>query len=192
MNVTGRLRAWIVPRKNEWRYGDRVTLTGKLLTPPEGKGFSTGITWQGRTYHLIYPEQLTLLEHGQASRVLGMLYSIRQHEYTSLTTPASAGSRTAFRHLLGIENDLSDQFRKLFGTAAPTISLPFGFNIAIIAGFFMAVSQRLFPKRWALPAALVGITFYTMLVGAQASVVGLPSWVLLADWAGISDAKGLG
>ena len=46
-----------------------------------------------------------------------------------------------------------------------------GFNITILAGLFMTISRRLFKGRLNFLAAVAGIAIYTLLVGAEPSVV---------------------
>ncbi len=46
-----------------------------------------------------------------------------------------------------------------------------GFNIAILAGLFTGITTRLLGRKWGSIAALVGISSYTILVGADAAVV---------------------
>jgi len=46
-----------------------------------------------------------------------------------------------------------------------------GFNISIIAGILAGLTERLFGRRRAMWVAVAGVGFYTILVGAAASVV---------------------
>ncbi len=46
-----------------------------------------------------------------------------------------------------------------------------GSNVALIASMILALSRRLVGRRWAVGVALVGICAYTVLVGAEASVL---------------------
>ena len=46
-----------------------------------------------------------------------------------------------------------------------------GFNIAILTGLLLAASRPLFGLRWSAWFVLLGIGFYTVLVGADAAVV---------------------
>jgi len=74
--------------------------------------------------------------------------------------------------LLGRDNDLPPELVSAYqATGTAHIFAVSGFNIAIMAGVFSAVFRRLFSKWKAALAAILGIIFYTLLVGGSASVV---------------------
>ena len=62
----------------EWRYGDRLTLTGELATPPEDETFSYRdyLARQGVFSQIQYP-QASLLESGQGNPVLAAIYAFK-------------------------------------------------------------------------------------------------------------------
>ncbi len=68
----------------------------------------------------------------------------------------------------GIPTSVSEAFRAAGVSHIIVIS---GFNMTIVAGLFAVVFGRLFGRRWGAVAAVLGITLYTLLVGATASVV---------------------
>ncbi len=173
LDVHGLLEARIEP-DIKWQYGDRVTLHGRLITPPEGGDFSYRKYLANQTiYSLIRPDQITLVERGQGNLFLGMLYSLRRRAYfviNQLLPQPEAGLLSGI--LLGIENDLPEQLKLAFqDTGTYHIIAISGFNIAIVAALFMSLSKRVFPYRWSIWAAIIGIAFYTLLVGGQASVL---------------------
>jgi competence protein ComEC len=49
--------------------------------------------------------------------------------------------------------------------------LIYGFNMAILAAFFAAITGRFLPRLWSPVVAVLGIAFYTIMVGGQAVVV---------------------
>ncbi len=63
---------------------------------------------------------------------------------------------------------MEDAFQRTGTTHIIAIS---GFNIAILAGLFTGITTRLLGRKWGSIAALVGISSYTILVGADAAVV---------------------
>jgi competence protein ComEC len=63
---------------------------------------------------------------------------------------------------------LAEAFRATGMTHVIAIS---GFNIALLAGLLVSASEKLFSKRVAVVIAVLGVAIYTVLVGADASVV---------------------
>jgi competence protein ComEC len=49
--------------------------------------------------------------------------------------------------------------------------LIYGFNMAILAAFFAAITDRFLPRLWSPVVAILGIAFYTVMVGGGAAVV---------------------
>src|SRR5512144_3146776 len=74
--------------------------------------------------------------------------------------------------LLGVDTGLTDNLQQAFkNTGTAHIIAISGFNISIIAGLFVTFfSKFLGPRRGSI-VAIVGIIFYTVLVGADAAVV---------------------
>ncbi|MCA9974705.1 MAG: ComEC/Rec2 family competence protein, partial [Anaerolineales bacterium] len=68
----------------------------------------------------------------------------------------------------GLATVLNDAFRNTGMTHIIAIS---GFNIAILIGIFIGLAEPALGKRGGVVAAIVGVTLYTILVGASASVV---------------------
>ena len=145
--VHGLLQARIEP-DSKWQYGDRVTVQGKIITPPESGDFSyRDYLANHNIYSMIRPDQITLVERGQGSILLNVLYSLRQRAYiviNRLLPQPEAGLLSGI--LLGIENDLPEQLKLAFqDTGTYHIIAISGFNIAIVAALFMSFSKRTFP-----------------------------------------------
>ncbi len=74
--------------------------------------------------------------------------------------------------LLGDDNGLPASLQQAYkNTGTAHIIAISGFNIAIIAGLFVALFSRLLGRRKGALVAVLGILLYTVLVGATASVV---------------------
>jgi competence protein ComEC len=68
----------------------------------------------------------------------------------------------------GLTRELQDAFKN---TGTAHIIAISGFNIAIIAGIFFSIFKNMFGERLGAAFAIIGIIFYTLLVGADAAVV---------------------
>lgn len=172
--VKGRLQV-MLPAGGEWRTGDLVELTGKLETPPENEDFSYRDYLARRDVYayMAFP-RVRLLSHDQGNPLAAGIHAFRQYAYrmvNQLFAQPESGLMAGI--LLGIENDIPKDLQDAFrDTGTSHIIAISGFNISILAGLFALIAGRLFPNRWvALGAAVIGIAFYTLLVGAQASVV---------------------
>ena len=163
-----------VPTAGDWRYGDRLRLRGYLITPPETEEFSYReyLNRQDIFSLMEFPEA-ELLERGLGDgwraalfdlrgRLLAIVYRLYPDPEASLMAGILLGVET------GIPRDVAQAFRD---TGTAHIIAISGFNISILAGLFMKLFSRMLGRwRGALVAALV-IAFYTLLVGAGASVV---------------------
>ncbi|MEM7034421.1 MAG: DNA internalization-related competence protein ComEC/Rec2 [Chloroflexota bacterium] len=162
-----------VPRYPAYFYGDTLTLTSKLETPPVFTDFSYRDFLARKDIHTLMrrpridgPTETNnlslkawliqaklqasqrineILPEPQASLLNGILLGIRQ----------------------GIPQDLYERFNK---TGASHVIVISGSNIAIVIALLLLVGQYLIGKRYAVFLAIVGIILYTILVGADASV----------------------
>jgi competence protein ComEC len=157
-----------------WRYGDEVLLTGQPVTPAENEDFSYRdyLARQGVYTSFAYP-QIKRVGREQRWLPLKLVFGLRDRAYAFInrSLPQPEASLLA-GILLGIETDIpanvEDAFQETGTTHIIAIS---GFNIAILAGLFVSLASRFFSPRWAPWVALAGISFYTVLVGAQPPVV---------------------
>lgn len=160
--------------EGDWQYGDLLRLEGKPVTPAEDEVFSYRdyLARQGIYSYLPYA-RARLLERHQGNPLMAAIYRLRQHAHITLNrilpypeAPLLAGI------LLGIERNIPVDLQGAFrDTGTSHIIAISGFNIAILAGLFAAVFSRLLPKMWAPLFSILAIAVYTLLVGAQASVV---------------------
>ena len=171
--VKGRLQARVQPGSS-WRYGDRLRLSGYLETPSEGELFSYRaylarqdvLSVMSRVEaEIILRDQGNLLLAGiyaLKARALALVYRIFPDPEASLL----AGI------LLGEERGIPAPVQAAFkNTGTSHIIAISGFNMAILAALFAGVFGRLLGPRKGAVAAVLGISLYTVLVGANAAVV---------------------
>jgi len=155
-------------------YGDRVEVLGILETPPEFEDFSYRdyLARQG-IFSLIANASVTTIATGEGNPVLHLLFWLRQRALDTLYSifPDPEASLLA-GILLGIESGISSEVRDAFNDTSTTHIIAIsGFNITILAALVISVTGRtLGIRRGAIVAAIV-IGSYTILVGADASVV---------------------
>lgn len=158
----------------EWRYGDKVELQGRLESPPEFEGFSYRAYLERLGVHsLLYASDGTWLAADQANPALGLIFRIREFLHSRLERlfPEPEASLLA-GILLGLEGGISPELRAAFDRTGTTHIIAIsGFNISIVAAIFIRILGRWLGARRGAAAAALGITLYTVLVGAQAAVV---------------------
>ena len=161
-------------RLSSFSYGDRVEALGILETPPEFEDFSYReyLARQG-IFSLIANASVTTIATGEGSPILHLLFGLRQRALDTLYSifPDPEASLLA-GILLGIESGISSDVREAFNDTSTTHIIAIsGFNITILAAIVISVTGRtLGMRRGAIVAAIV-IASYTILVGADASVV---------------------
>lgn len=171
--VSGSVMARLPPG-NTWHYGDRIEIEGTLETPPDQEDFSyrAYLARQG-IYSQITQATATLLSSNQGNLFLQIIYQVKASalEIIFRLFPDPEASLLA-GILLGVETFIPESVERAFqDTGTAHIIAISGFNMAIIAGLFATLFGRLFGKRRGAIAAVIGIVFYTLLVGAGASVV---------------------
>jgi competence protein ComEC len=173
LTVRGLILARVAPGR-DWHYGDVVRLRGHLKTPPKNEDFSYQ-DYLARQGILAYmPDaEATLLPFTGGDPVLRLVYAFKDnavaHVYRIFPEPeASLLAGILFGDDNGMPADLQQAYKN---TGTAHIIAISGFNIAIIAGLFVALFSRLLGRRKGAIAAIIGIVIYTVLVGASASVV---------------------
>ncbi len=163
-----------VGKNQTYHYGDRLRLRGRLATPPEDEEFSYR-DYLARAGILSYMPiaEPTVLPGRGGNFFHRALYALKDRSLENIYRlfPDPESSLLA-GILLGVDTGLTRELQDAFKTTgtAHIIAIS-GFNIAIIAGIFLSMfSRALGPRRGAI-AAMLGIAFYTLLVGADAAVV---------------------
>lgn len=156
-------------------YGDPVRVRGQLETPPENEDFSYReyLLRQG-IHSLLSTRDVTLLPFGaERNPFWAFLYRLRASLYKEVNALFPQPEAALLNGiLLGIESDIPADIQQAFkDTGTAHIVAISGFNIAIIAALFVTLFSRLFGKNLGSLLAILGIIFYTLLVGASASVV---------------------
>src|SRR6266498_2240164 len=157
-----------------FHYGDILRLRGKLKTPPENEDFSYRDYLAAQHIHsYMSSAEATVLPGKGGNPFSRALYALKENSLENIyhLFPDPESSLLA-GILLGVDTGLTDQLQQAFkNTGTAHIIAISGFNISIIAGLFVTFfSKFLGPRRGAL-LAIIGIAFYTLLVGADASVV---------------------
>ena len=158
----------------DWAYGDLISAEGVLETPFETAEFSYRdyLAHQG-IYSIMPFASLKHLGESGGSPIQSWLYSLRYKSQALLRDIFPSPEADLMAGILlgldqGLSSDLQDAFKKTGITHIIAIS---GFNMAILAGLFMGIFTRLLGRRWGPVCAILGITIYTVFVGAEPAVV---------------------
>ena len=163
-----------VTSKRDWSYGDRLQVTGKLITPSETADFSYRdfLANQG-IYSLMSYARVDWVEPDQGDPIRSSIFNLRQKSSEVLQVLFPSPEAELLSGILlgrdqGISKELQSAFRKTGMTHIIAIS---GFNITILAGLFSGIFTRLLGRKLGAVTAIIGIAGYTILVGADAAVV---------------------
>lgn len=155
-------------------YGTRLQLSGKLETPPEFDSFSYKdyLARQG-IHSLMNTPRLTILAEGEGQQLKQAIFAFKERAQAAINRIIPDPQAALLSGILlgndnGIAPNLAEAFRNTGLTHIIAIS---GFNIAILIAILVRVSEPFLSRRGAVIFAMVGITLYTILVGADASVV---------------------
>ncbi len=179
-DVQGRalVRAPLVPA---FSYGDRVRVTGLLLTPPVLDDFDYRRYLAARNIHtLIRRPTIALLSEGHGSPFWHALYAVRTRASAVLNRilPEPAAG-LANGMVLGIEGGISEEVSDAFRATGTThLIVISGSNIAFLSGALVAALAGVLSRRRAALVAAPIVLLYVLLVGAdppalRAGVMGL-------------------
>lgn len=164
----------VVAAGGEWAYGDEVQLYGELRTPAENEDFSYRDYLANRNIYsqMFYPWVEKTGERA-GNPVLRLAYRLRAAAYRTINRQyAQPEAALLSGILLGLERDLPEDLERAFQqTGTAHIIAISGFNMAVLSGLFVLIFRRFLPRLWAALAAVLAITFYTLLVGANPAVV---------------------
>jgi competence protein ComEC len=163
-----------VSNNQVFHYGEILRLRGKLKTPPENEDFSYRDYLARQHIHSYMPTaEVTILPGNGGNPFSRAMYTLKDKSLENIyhIFPDPESSLMA-GILLGVDTGLTDRLQQAFkNTGTAHIIAISGFNISIIAGLFVTFfSKFLGPRRGSI-VAIVGIIFYTLLVGADAAVV---------------------
>jgi competence protein ComEC len=162
------------PRQGHYAYGDRVRVSGSLLTPPEFDDFSYRDYLARRGIYALVPNaRVDVLAHDQGQPWYALLYDLKDraqrtinHLLPSPQAPLLSGI------LLGVESGIPDNVRAAFNqTGTSHIIAISGANIIVVMGVLLGLLEPAFGKRRAAWITLSGVAIYTLFVGADPAVV---------------------
>jgi competence protein ComEC len=163
-----------VSNNQAFRYGDILRLRGSLKTPPENEDFSYRDYLAAQHIHsYMSSAEVTVLPGRGGSPVYAALYDFKEKALANIYRlfPDPESSLMA-GILLGVDTGLTRDLQQAFkNTGTAHIIAISGFNISIIAGLFVTFFSRFFGSRRGMLLAVIGIIFYTVLVGGDAAVV---------------------
>ena len=157
-----------------WTYGDAVEITGAPEAPPETADFSYReyLSRQGVYTYLAFAS-IHRFGSGQGSPLLAAVYALQDRaleQVNRLYPPPESALLAGI--LLGNDNAIPNSIQQAFKTTGTAhIVAISGFNIAILAGLFATLFTRLLGRWRGAALAAAAVIFYTLLVGAGASVV---------------------
>ena len=190
-DLTGAILVYLPPFP-EYSYGDRITVTGKLLEPPVFDTFD----WRAYLAHdevfaTIMSPSVSAVEPGHGNLMLAAIYDIRQKlaDGVAAALPEPHAS-LAQGFSLGIRANIPDDVNQAFSASGTTHLLAVsGQNLAIIAGVLLFAIRGVIGRRgyWYVWLAMAAVWGFTVLSGLAPPVVRgavMASIFLLAEFFG--------
>ena len=163
-----------LPLGQNWRYGDRIQLTGKLEEPAlEGAPYYHDLLARQGIYSSLGFAAAHLIKHDQGSWFLSAVYDFRALADRTITRLLPQPKSALLAGILlgddsALPRNVSDAFRATGITHIIAVS---GFNVAIVSSLLVKLLGRILRARFAIPLAMLAVTGYTLLTGASPSVV---------------------
>jgi len=172
-SLNGRAYVYVSPGRT-WRFGDQVEILGTPTTPKDFAGFAYRDYLNRKNIKSIfYYPRLYWLGNDAGFTVMNPIYDLRNRVYHTINAifpQPEAGLMSGI--LLGLDDDIPEDLVNAFrATGTAHIVAISGFNIAILVELFTGLAMRVVRRLWAPLLAAGAIVFYTLLVGAQPSVV---------------------
>ncbi len=162
-------------RYTDVRYGDRVTVTGRLVRPGVFDNFSyADYLARQNVYSILRDAAVQVDARGGGNPLFAALIDLRSDAARIIALNLPEPQAALLTGILlgnerGISPDVSDAFNAAGAAHVVAIS---GFNMVIIAGLVMRLLNRLLPQpRLSITLGLAVIALYTVFVGANAAVV---------------------
>jgi len=158
----------------EMPYGARLQIDGFLEAPFNNLEFNQREYWARHyIYSQIFPTQVMILSEGNGNPIKNGIFSVKDRARQTIRSMLPDPEAALLTGILlgddsGIPPVLAEQFRITGLTHIIAIS---GFNIAILTGILLVASKPILGQKRSAWFVLLGITLYTILVGADAAVV---------------------
>ncbi len=158
-----------------YHYGEPIRIRGVLETPPENEEFSYKDYLALSNIHAyVRNGEITVLPAERGGHWLKRaIFDLKERALTNVYElfPDPEASLLA-GILLGVDSGLPKDLQRAFKETGTTHIIAIsGFNITIIAGIFVVFFGKLFGDKVGALVAVVVISLYTLLVGADAAVV---------------------
>jgi competence protein ComEC len=175
-----------------YRYGDVLTVTGELETPPTLEDFDYRGYLADRGIHsIIYYPGVEVLARGQGSKPLQWLHSLRERLCASLARALPEPQCSLAQGILlgqrtGIPDDINRAFSRTGTAHLLAIS---GLHLSIILAMFLGFGVMVFGRQRGIYIwlALAAIWLYVLLIGMRPPIVRaaiMGSLFLMAEYLG--------
>lgn len=161
-------------RYGDYQYGDRVRVSGSLLTPPEFDDFSYRDYLARRGIHAMIPNaQVDVQGHDQGSPWYAAMYELKASAQRTIDRILPSPQAPLLSGiLLGVETGISDDVREDFNrTGTSHVIAISGSNIIVVISILLGMLTPLLGIRRASLVTVAGVAGYTLFVGADAAVV---------------------
>ncbi len=187
-DLTGAILVYVPPFP-EYRYGDRITVTGKLLEPPVFDTFDwRAYLARDEVFATVLSPSITAVDLSHGNPELAAIYNVRQKLADGIAAALPEPHASLAQGLaLGIRTNIPDDVNQAFAASGTTHLLAVsGQNLAIIAGVLIFALRGVLGRRgyWYVWLAMAAVWGFTVLSGLAPPVVRgavMASTFLLAE-----------
>lgn len=173
-NIEGKILV-TANRYPEYRYGDKLKITGNLLTPKEFEDFNyKDYLAKDGIYSVVYWPEIEVIAKKQGnfivSKILFFKNKLRETVYASLSPPQSSILGAI---ILGDKQTISDEWKNKFNiTGVRHITCVSGMHVAILSSILMSLLIGFgFWRKQAFYFAIILIILFILLTGLQPSAI---------------------
>lgn len=186
-----------IPHTDEFTYGDKVIVIGKIQSPESfetssGKTFDyVGYLAKDRIFHTVSYGQVELVEHGKGNIFIAGLYKIKHKVMSPIRAlfdedTGSLLSGILFGDKKGINQDTTNEF---ITTGTIHIVALSGYNVTIVALALITLFRSVFGYGGGMIAGAIGIVVFAIMTGLGATVLRASVMAILAIVARMSGAR---
>ncbi len=162
-------------RYPEYRYGDKLKITGKLKRPPEFEGFNyKDYLAKEKIYTVVNYPQIELLERNQGNKIYAAILKFKQKLRESISQNLSPPQSSILRALiLGDKKQISDKWKeKLNYAGVRHLTAVSGMHVAILISILMTILIGLgLWRQQAFYITLIFIWSFIIMTGLQSSAI---------------------
>lgn len=162
------------PRYPEFNYGDKVLVNARLKDPGEFNEFNyRDFLAKSGIYSVSYNPKISLVSKNNGNFLFGLVLKIKARFKESIVKTLSEPQASLVDGLLlgnksGLPKELLDKFNLVGVSHVIVVS---GYHVTVISSLLLYFGILIFDRKKAFWLAVIGLIFFVLLTGVQASAI---------------------